>query len=94
MNYRAGVFRWVKNNLGIVGTEDGSDWVIPYVDFVTSRRNRTAASGVNSEHQDAIQVPLYELIYHDAVVTGYAPDICMGFFTEACQNGGAGLTDL
>jgi hypothetical protein len=74
MNYRAGVFRWIKNNLGIVGTEDGSDWVIPYVDYVTSRKNRTAASGVDSAHEDAIQVPLYELVYHDAVVTGYAPD--------------------
>ncbi len=46
MNYRAGVFRWVKNNLGIVGTEDGSDWVIPYVDYVTSRMN------LGGEHGD------------------------------------------
>jgi hypothetical protein len=74
MNYRALVFRWVKNNLGIVGTEDGSDWVIPYVDYVTSRKNRVAANGVDPEHEDAIQVPLYELVYHDAVVTGYSPD--------------------
>jgi hypothetical protein len=25
MSYRAGVFRWIKNNLGIAATEDGSD---------------------------------------------------------------------
>ncbi len=74
MNYRARVFRWIKNNLGIVGTEDGSDWVIPYVDYVTSRKNRNAESGVDPEHEDAIQVPLYELVYHDAVATGYPPD--------------------
>jgi Family of unknown function (DUF5696) len=74
MNYRAAVFRWVKNNLGIVGTEDGSDWVIPYVDYVTSRKNRVANNGVDPEHEDAIQVPLYELVYHDAVVTSYPAD--------------------
>ena len=74
MNYRAGIFHWVKNNLGIVGTEDGSDWVIPHVDYVTSRMNRVRASGVDPAHQDAIQVPLYELVYHDAVVTTYSPD--------------------
>jgi hypothetical protein len=73
MNYRAGVFHWVKNHLGIVGTEDGSDWVMPYVDYVTSRMNRSPNSGVDAEHQDAIPVPLYELVYHDAVVTTYDP---------------------
>jgi Family of unknown function (DUF5696) len=73
MNYRIGVFHWVKNNLGIVGTEDGSDWVIPYVDYVTSRMNRSPNSGVDAGYEDAIQVPLYELVYHDAVVTTYDP---------------------
>jgi len=72
MNSRAEVLRWVKNNLGIAGTEDGSDWVIPYVDYVTSRMNRVASSGVDPEHEDAIQVPLYELVFHDAVVTTYS----------------------
>jgi hypothetical protein len=74
MNYRAGVFRWVKNNLGIVGTEDGSDWVIPYVDYVTSRKNRVPNNGNDANYEDAIQVPLYELVYHDAVVTTYPSD--------------------
>jgi hypothetical protein len=74
MNYRAGVLNWVRNNLGITGTEDGSDWVIPYTHYVTSRMNRSPSSGVDSEHEDAIPVPLYELVYHDAVVTTYDPD--------------------
>jgi Family of unknown function (DUF5696) len=73
MNARAAVLRWVKNNLGIAGTEDGSDWVIPYVDYVTSRMNRVAANGNDPDHEDAIPVPLYELVYHDAVVTTYSP---------------------
>ena len=69
MHERAAVFAWVKNNLGIVGTEDGSDWVIPYVDYVTSRFNRGPNTGTDPDHQDAIKVPLYDLVYHDAVVT-------------------------
>jgi hypothetical protein len=73
MNGRAAVMRWVRQNLGIVGTEDGSDWVIPYVDYVTSRLNRSPSSGNDATTEDAIQVPLYELVYHDAVVTTYSP---------------------
>ncbi|MGH9667915.1 MAG: DUF5696 domain-containing protein, partial [Bryobacteraceae bacterium] len=79
MNYRAACFHWVKNNLGIAGTEDGSDWVIPYVDYVTSRMNRVPNNGNDAAHQDAIQVPLYELVYHDAVVTSYSPNNLQGF---------------
>jgi uncharacterized protein DUF5696 len=71
MNYRAGVFHWIKQHLGVVGTEDGSDWVIPYVDYVTDRKNRGASTGTDPDHEDAIQAPLYELVYHDAVVTSY-----------------------
>ena len=59
MNYRAGVLRWVKQNLGIVGTEEGSDWVIPYVDYMTPRFNRGANTGTDPQYQDAIPVPLY-----------------------------------
>ena len=69
MNYRAGVFRWIQKNLGIVGTEAGSDWVMPYVDYTTPRANRGANTGTDPNHQDAITVPLYDLVYHDAVVT-------------------------
>jgi hypothetical protein len=73
MRERAAVFHWIKNNLGIVGTEDGSDWVIPYVDYVTSRFNRGPNTGTDPDHQDAIKVPLYDLVYHDAVVTTNDP---------------------
>jgi hypothetical protein len=69
MNARAAVLQWTRNNLGVVGTEDGSDWVIPYTDYVTSRFNRGSNTGTDPDHQDAVPVPLYELVYHDAVVT-------------------------
>ncbi len=74
MNGRAAVLRWVRNNLGIVGTEAGSDWLIPYVDYTTSRFNRGANTGTDPDHQDAIPIPLYDLVYHDAVVTAATPN--------------------
>lgn len=86
MNYRASVFRWIKNNLGIVGTEAGSDWVIPYVDYTTSRQNRNANSGVDPDHEDAVQVPLYELVYHDAVITSYNPGDPRGLLHASAPN--------
>jgi hypothetical protein len=58
MRFQAECFTWVRNNLGIVGTEDGADWVIPYVDYANE-----ASPG------RCISVPLYELVYHDAVLT-------------------------
>jgi len=95
INSRAAVFRWTRNNLGIVGTEAGSDWVIPYVDYTTPRANRGANTGTDPNHQDAITVPLYDLVYHDAVVTmgrpgdlrgmlyGWAPGLGWGDETPA-----------
>jgi hypothetical protein len=91
MNYRIGVFQWVKTNLGIVGTEDGSDWVIPYVDYVTSRMNRSRNSGVDPDHEDAIQVPLYELVYHDAVVTTYDPGDLRGLLHGSAPEWWSGM---
>jgi len=58
MNARIAAFNWARIHLGIVGTEAGSDWVIPYVDMSTGH-----AFG------KAVPVPLYNLVYHDAIVT-------------------------
>ncbi len=78
----------MKHNLGIVGTEDGSDWVIPYVDYVTSRMNRSSSTGTDPNHEDAIQVPLYELVYHDAVVTTYSPNDLRGLLHASAPSMG------
>jgi len=51
----------VAQNLGIVATEAGVDWVVPYVDVINQ-------SGGNSK---AILVPLCQLVYHDAVITSF-----------------------
>ncbi|MGO9262883.1 MAG: DUF5696 domain-containing protein [Bryobacteraceae bacterium] len=74
MNGRAAVLHWVRNNLGIVGTEAGSDWLAGMVDYTTSRFNRGSNTGTDPDHQDAIPIPLYELVYHDAVVTAATPN--------------------
>jgi hypothetical protein len=57
---RAACFRWTRERLGLVGTEAGCDWTIPYVDVLSPLR---PARGV--------PVPLFELVYHDAVLTPY-----------------------
>jgi hypothetical protein len=61
MEARAACFNWSRRNLGIVATEAGADWVIPYVDSVNQ-------SGGNGK---VIPVPLYNLVYHDAVIVSY-----------------------
>ena len=94
MNARASVFRWVAQHLGIVGTEAGSDWVVPFVDYTTSRFNRGANTGTDPDHQDAIPVPLYELVYHDAVVTAASPNNLRAFLHGNAPQMGYGRTDV
>jgi len=74
MKYRAACFKWARNNLGIVGTEAGADWVVPYVDY---------SSGANAGR--CISVPLYSLVYHDAVMT---PEGGLGDHLRCLLNGG------
>jgi Family of unknown function (DUF5696) len=73
MRYRAEVLNWTRANLGIVGTEDGADWTVPYVDYAESRFNRNPGSGNDATGEGAIVAPLYDLVYHDAVVTTGSP---------------------
>lgn len=93
MSSRAAVLHWVRNHLGIVGTEAGSDWVVPYVDYTTPRANRGANTGTDPAYQDAISIPLYSLVYHDAVVSTASSANLRGFlYGDAPQLGGRGAT--
>ncbi len=74
MKYQAQCFRWARNNLGIVGTEAGADWVVPYVDYSSDAR----AGG-------CIPAPLYTLVYHDAIMT---PEGGTGDYLRCLLNGG------
>jgi hypothetical protein len=52
---------WAGHNLGFTATEAGSDWVIPFTDCV----NQSGGLG------RTIPIPLYQLVYHDAVLISY-----------------------
>ena len=62
MRGQIAMLNWSRQNLGIIATESGADWVIPYVDVVNS-------SGGGSK---AILLPLYNLVYHDAVIVSFS----------------------
>jgi hypothetical protein len=55
------LLNWSRNNLGVTATEAGSDWVLPYVDIV----NQSGSVG------KTVPLPLYNLVYHDAVIISY-----------------------
>jgi hypothetical protein len=59
---RAACFRWVRQWLGIVGTEAACDWTVPYADISSPLRPARV-----------MPVPLFELVYHDAILTTYNP---------------------
>src|SRR5438445_6251653 len=53
--------------------------------------NRSPSTGTDPDHEDAVQVPLYELVFHDAVVTTYPASNLRGFLhASAPQLGRAG----
>jgi hypothetical protein len=61
MEGQIAMLNWSRQHLGVVATEAGADWVVPYVDTV----NDSGATG------KTIPVPLYHLVYHDAVLTSF-----------------------
>ncbi len=66
---RAACYRWARHNLGIVGTEAAVDWTVPYADI----------SSPLGKGRAGIAVPLFNLVYHDAIITTYAPNDLYGF---------------
>jgi hypothetical protein len=63
--HQADVLRWSRENLGVVGTEAGCDWTAPYVDYTSPLGPGKAG----------IPVPLFSLVYHDAVMVQYSPSM-------------------
>lgn len=57
---RAKCFNWSRDHLGFVGTEAGCDWTVPFADISSPLK----AKG-------GIPVPLFNLVYHDAIMTPY-----------------------
>jgi hypothetical protein len=69
LRQRALNYRWARVNLGIVGTEAAVDWTVPYVDISSPLGHGRAG----------IPVPLFNLVYHDAIMTTYNPTDLRGF---------------
>jgi hypothetical protein len=61
MRGQADLMNWAGHNLGITSTEAGSDWVVPFSDMI----NQSGGLG------RTISVPLYQLVYHDAIMITY-----------------------
>ena len=59
----AKLYLWARAHLGIVGTEAGVDWTVPFTDYSSPLGSGKAG----------IPVPLFSLVYHDAVMTPYSP---------------------
>jgi len=64
---RARCYTWSRVHLGFVGTEAACDWTVPYAD-ISSPLNQTKA----------IPTPLFNLVYHDAIITPYRADDLRG----------------
>jgi len=64
---RIDCYNWTRNNLGLVGTEAECDWTVPYADFSSPLRISTG-----------IELPLWDLVYHDAILTTYNPEDLRG----------------
>src|SRR5207253_1869544 len=80
---REAVMKWCRNNLGIVGTEAGCDFTAPYSDYATP-------PGI----EKAIIVPLFNLVYHDAVMTPAGPDDLRGLLFGCFPSVGGRQTTL
>ena len=59
----AKLYLWARQNLGVVGTEAGADWTVPYTDY----------SSPLGPGKAGIPVPLFNLVYHDAVMMPFSP---------------------
>lgn len=73
LNARRECYNWSRANIGFVGTEAACDWTIPYADFSSPLKSNKG-----------VPIPLFNLVYHDAIITPYAPDDLRGYL-----NGGA-----
>lgn len=78
---RAACYRWARQHLGIVGTEAAVDWTVPYADI----------SSPLGKGRAGIAVPLFNLVYHDAIITTYAPSDLYGFVNAGVPQFGLGV---
>ncbi|HUG52860.1 MAG TPA: DUF5696 domain-containing protein, partial [Vicinamibacteria bacterium] len=74
---RAACYRWTRERLGLVGTEAACDWTVPHADISSPLRPSRA-----------VPVPLFELVYHDAILTTYNPTDLRGLLAAGLPQPG------
>ena len=77
LNAHRRAYSWARNNVGFIGTEAGCDWTIPYTDYTS-----VLASPLTPKK--GIPIPLFNLVYHDAVITPYSPTDLHGLLNGGC----------
>ena len=68
LNARRACYLWSREHIGFIGTEAGCDWTVPYADMTSPLRSNKG-----------VPVPLFNLVYHDAIITPYQPSDLRGF---------------
>lgn len=83
LKYRGECFDLVRTRLGVTSSEEPADWAIPYLDLV---HHAPYALDPNPGQKLAmgIPVPLFNLVYHDAIVLPW---------TSTPTKGGWGIPD-
>lgn len=82
LKYRARCFDLVRSRLGVVSSEEPSDWSVPYLDLVHHGPYSLDPSFDNGIAQ-GIPIPLFNLVYHDALL--------MPWFPYTYKGGGFGI---
>jgi len=87
MRARADCYNWTRARLGIVGTEAACDWTVPFSDI-------SSPIGPGK----CVDVPLFNLVYHDAIITTYrtgdTPSLLRGLLNGGLPQTGDMLADL
>jgi len=83
LDARRACYVWARQNIGFVGTEAACDWTVPYADISSPLRSNKG-----------VAVPLFNLVYHDAIMTPYAPDDLRGFLNGGVPQGRFGAQDI
>ena len=75
---RAKCYDWARTQLGFVGTEAACDWTVPYADISSPLQSK-----------GGVTIPLFNLVYHDAILTTYSPGDRNGFLNAGVPQVGA-----
>jgi hypothetical protein len=71
LKYRAECFNYVRATDGIISSEEAEDWSVPYIDLV-HHSPFVLEPNTNGGSAIGIPIPLFNLVYHDALIIPWA----------------------